>query len=101
LLHLDHRMGSLKAGKDADIVIWSDNPLSVNARVEKTFIDGTLFYDLGQSYRMHLRDQQDRKRLIGLMMNAKNGGAETQKPIFKKHILYHCDSMGEEGEHHD
>ena len=99
LLHLDDRMGSLKAGKDADIVIWSDNPLSVNARVEQTFVDGILFYDLNQSYRMHLRDQQDRKRITGLMNEAKNGGAETQKPAMKKHILYHCDTIGEEDSH--
>ncbi|MBI3136081.1 MAG: amidohydrolase family protein [Bacteroidetes bacterium] len=98
LLHLDHRMGSLKEGKDADIVIWSDSPLSINARVEKTFIDGILFYDLAQSYRMHQRDQEDRKRIIGLMNEARNGGAEMQKPAMRKHLLYHCDTIGEEGE---
>ncbi len=27
LLHLDDRLGSIKVGKDADIVIWTDNPL--------------------------------------------------------------------------
>lgn len=96
LLHLDDRMGSLKEGKDADIVIWSDNPLSINARVEKTFIDGILFYDLAQSYRMYERDQKDRKRIIGLMLDAKNGGAETQKPGARKYLLYHCDTLGDE-----
>ena len=100
LLHLDHRMGSLKEGKDADIVIWSDNPLSINARVEKTFIDGILFYDLAQSYRFHKRDQEDRKRIAGLMNTAKNGGAEVQKPAMKKQGLYHCETIGEEGEAH-
>ncbi len=29
ILHLDDRMGSIKAGKDADLVLWTDNPLSV------------------------------------------------------------------------
>lgn len=102
LLHLDDRMGSLKEGKDADIVIWSDNPLSINARVEQTFIDGILFYDIEQSYRMHQRDQEDRKRIIGLMNEAKNGGSEMQKPAMRKQLLYHCDTMGEEGSHsHD
>jgi len=33
-------MGSLKEGKDADIVVWSTNPLSINARVLRSFIDG-------------------------------------------------------------
>ncbi len=34
LLHLDDRMGSVKVGKDADIVLWTDHPLSVYAQVE-------------------------------------------------------------------
>ena len=100
LLHLDHRIGSIKAGKDADIVIWSDNPLSINARVEKTIIDGILFYDLARSYRLHDRDLADRKRIIGLMLEAKNGGAETQKPSMRRQPQYHCDTIGEESEEH-
>jgi imidazolonepropionase-like amidohydrolase len=38
LLHLENRMGSIKVGKDADIVIWSGNPLSVYSKVERTFV---------------------------------------------------------------
>ena len=29
LLHIDDKMGSIKIGKDADIVLWTDNPLSI------------------------------------------------------------------------
>ncbi|MBK8927272.1 MAG: amidohydrolase family protein [Crocinitomicaceae bacterium] len=101
LLHLDDRMGSLKAGKDADIVIWSDNPLSVNAKVEQTFIEGILFYDVNRNYKLKLRDEEDRKRITGLMLVAKAGGAETQKPAMRKHILYHCDTIGEEDTHEE
>ena len=49
LLHLDHKMGSLKSGKDADIVIWSQNPLSVYAIAEKTYIDGKLLFDINRN----------------------------------------------------
>ena len=86
---------SLKEGKDADIVIWSDNPLSINAKVEQTFIDGILFYDIERNEILHQRDQLDRKRIIGLMIKAKNSGAKTQKPKIKAHRHYHCDTMGE------
>ena len=34
LLHLDDRVGSVKEGKDADLVLWSDNPLSIYAKAE-------------------------------------------------------------------
>jgi imidazolonepropionase-like amidohydrolase len=45
LLHLDSHMGSLKAGKDADIVLWSDNPLSIYAVAEQTYVDGIKYFD--------------------------------------------------------
>ena len=45
LLHLDDRMGSIKVGKDADLVLWSDNPLSIYAQAEKTMVDGKIYYD--------------------------------------------------------
>ena len=34
------RVGSIEPGKDADIVIWETNPLSVEAKVSRVFIDG-------------------------------------------------------------
>jgi adenine deaminase len=46
LLHIDHRVGSLAPGKDADVVIWSEHPLSIYARAEATFVDGRLYFDL-------------------------------------------------------
>lgn len=95
LLHLDDRMGSIKEGKDADIVIWTANPLSLNAKVEKTFVDGILLYDWERSYELYQRDQLERKRLIGKMLDAKNNGARTHKPTKREQPHYHCDSEGE------
>lgn len=46
LLHLDERTGSIKEGKDADLVLWSHNPLSIYAKAEKTIIDGAVYFDL-------------------------------------------------------
>ncbi len=94
LLHIDDRMGSIKVGKDADIVIWSDNPLSINAKVEQTFIDGILFYDWRKSLQLYDRDQKERKRIIKLMLKAKNGGAATKAPLMRRQPHYHCDSVG-------
>ncbi|HEY3382881.1 MAG TPA: amidohydrolase family protein [Vicinamibacterales bacterium] len=44
-LHLEKRVGSIEAGKDADLVIWTRHPLSSYAVVERTYIDGALYYD--------------------------------------------------------
>jgi imidazolonepropionase-like amidohydrolase len=40
MLHLDHRIGSLKAGKDADFAILSGSPFSVYTQVLETWIEG-------------------------------------------------------------
>jgi imidazolonepropionase-like amidohydrolase len=96
LLHLDSRMGSVKVGKDADIVIWTDNPLSINAKVEKTFVDGMLLYDWERNLELQKRDQLERKRIIAAMLKAKKGGAKTKEPVMRKNPHYHCDSEGEE-----
>jgi imidazolonepropionase-like amidohydrolase len=38
------RIGSLAVGKDADVVIWSGDPLDVMSRAERAFVDGREIY---------------------------------------------------------
>ena len=45
IIGVDDRIGSLDAGKDADITIWDQFPLSSYATVEKVLIDGRVFFD--------------------------------------------------------
>ena len=44
-LGIHDRVGTLEAGKNADVVVWSHNPFSVYARADQVFIDGALIYD--------------------------------------------------------
>jgi imidazolonepropionase-like amidohydrolase len=44
-LRIDKRVGSLEAGKDADVVVWNHHPLSSYAIADRVYIDGTLYYD--------------------------------------------------------
>jgi len=44
-LRLDHRLGSIDAGKDADLAIWTGHPFSTYSRVETTFVDGEIVFD--------------------------------------------------------
>jgi imidazolonepropionase-like amidohydrolase len=55
----DH-VGSLEVGKDADVVIWSGDPLSVYSSAETTFIDGEIFFDKKKDLAM--RDQMTKER---------------------------------------
>src|SRR5271157_5123363 len=45
IIGVDDRVGSIDTGKDADLVIWNMDPLSIYARAEKVYIDGDLFFD--------------------------------------------------------
>lgn len=93
LLHIDNRVGSIKVGKDADLVLWSDNPLSIYAKVEKTIIDGLIYFDKDEDIKLRDGIQKERARIIQRMIDEKKGGAPTQKPVMKKQKLYGCDSM--------
>jgi len=96
LLHLDDQMGSLKIGKDADIVIWTDNPLSIMAKVEHTIIDGVVLYDIERDEIMRKANQVEKARIISKMLADNNNGGK-KRPFFKKQEgHYHCDTIGEE-----
>jgi imidazolonepropionase-like amidohydrolase len=45
VMGLEKRLGSIDVGKDADIVLWKGDPLSVYGRVQKVFVDGELYFD--------------------------------------------------------
>lgn len=96
LLHIDNRVGSIKVGKDADVVLWSDNPLSIYAKVEKTIIDGHIYYDSEEDAKMRIEIQKERARIIQKMLDEKKGGAPTQKPMMKRRQLFGCDTMQED-----
>ncbi len=96
LLHVEDKVGSIKVGKHADLVLWSDNPLSMYAKAEKTFVDGILFFDLEQDKAKRSFIEQERARLIRKMIDVKSGGANTQKPQKKEQHHYHCDDVHDE-----
>ena len=53
MMGLDHRIGSLEAGKDADFIILNGDPFSVYTQVQQTWIDGKKEWDR--------EDPEDRK----------------------------------------
>ena len=46
MLDLDKRVGTLEAGKDADFIILSGDPLALATHVEQTFVEGVKVFDL-------------------------------------------------------
>ena len=93
MLHLDDRVGSLKAGKDADVVVWNDHPMSIYARAERTFVDGVELFNRERDAEMQEAMREERNALIQKSLEAKEAGAPTQKPKGKQRRLFHCNSL--------
>jgi hypothetical protein len=98
MLHLDKRMGSIKEGKDADVVLWSGHPLSVYTHAERTFVDGRQLFDLESDKVLRQEMERERLRIVQKMLSAKKSGAPTQTPTAKPTGHFHCDTEGEEKE---
>ena len=92
LLHIENRVGSIKEGKDADVVLWNDHPLSVYARAEMTFVDGVRYFDVQRDAELRTRNNKERERIIAKMLLEKTKAkpGELKKPGFRKEEIKHC-----------
>jgi imidazolonepropionase-like amidohydrolase len=97
LLHIDERVGSIKVGKDADVVLWNNHPLSIYAKAEKTLIEGVTYFDLKRDEQLRNDIKKEKSELINKMLQAKNKGLKTQPIKKKEKEFFHCDTM--DGEH--
>ncbi|MEO6169087.1 MAG: amidohydrolase family protein [Chitinophagales bacterium] len=93
MLHIDDKVGSIKVGKDADVVLWNNNPLSIYASPEMTLVDGTCFFSLEKDAQHQQWMQQERARLINKMLQAKKEGVPTQKIKIEFNREWDCESM--------
>ncbi len=93
LLHIDDRVGSIKEGKDADLVLWTDHPLSVYAKPEKTLIEGIVYFDLDRDKELRQKIESQKNQLATQMLKAKNDGLKTQPVKDSKKEELHCDSL--------
>jgi imidazolonepropionase-like amidohydrolase len=91
MLHVADRVGSIKVGKDADVVLWSDNPLSVYAKAEKTIVDGIVYFDRDRDSLMRNQIAAERNRLIQKMLAAKKGGAKTTPAVMTFDQINECE----------
>ena len=66
-LLLFDQIGSLRAGKDADFVLWNGNPLSVYSRPEMTFVDGRRVFDRELDLRMREAKEAEKQRIVALI----------------------------------
>ncbi len=95
MLHIDKWVGSIKAGKDADLVLWSDNPLSIYAQAEKTIVDGIVYFDRTKDATMRKQIITERNRLLQKMIEDKKGGVATMPATATMRQVNSCEEENE------
>ena len=79
-LGIDKRVGSIDVGKDADLVIYNHDPLSAYAVVQKTLIDGKVYFDRQKVISMRPEHEKEKKALIDKEKKAADKKSDEKKP---------------------
>lgn len=101
LMGIDSRVGSIKVGKDADLVLWNGHPLSVYSTPLTTFIEGVAYFDSKKHKQAHQQLNTQKAELINKMNEEITKRKQWKETIKKKEKLYHCDDeeiYGEEAQ---
>jgi len=93
LLHIDHLVGSVEKGKMADLVLWTDHPMRMRAKAEKTVIEGAVYFDLESDRRLRDSVEKERTELINQMLDSGKKGRPTQIPSNKRKSRFTCNTL--------
>ena len=93
LLGIDDKVGSVKVGKIADLVLWSGHPMSIYSQAEKTMIEGAFYYEADLLPAKIKQIEDERKKLILQMLNAKNMGSSTKNFEQRRKREFHCETI--------
>jgi imidazolonepropionase-like amidohydrolase len=83
-LGIDKRVGSIDVGKDADLVIYNHDPLSAYAVVQKTLIDGRVYFDRQRDIAERDAREKEKKELMEKEKKAEEKKSGEKKPDEKK-----------------
>jgi imidazolonepropionase-like amidohydrolase len=79
-LGIDKRVGTIDVGKDADLAIYNHDPLSAYAVVQKTLIDGRVYFDLQRDIAERPELEKEKKALIDKLKKSSEKKSEEKKP---------------------
>ena len=94
MLHVDDKVGSVKVGKDADLVLWSDNPLSIYAKSLYTIVDGTVYFDRQKDELLQQEVQAERARLVKKLNGEKRSGVAMMPAMPSYQVMHSCSDHG-------
>ena len=78
-LGIDNRVGTIDAGKDADLAIYNHDPLSAYAVVQRTLIDGRVLFDRQRDIAARAALEKEKKDLIDKAKKAEEKKSEEKK----------------------
>ena len=76
-LRIDSYVGSIEVGKQADLVVWSDRPLSTLSRCEQTWVDGRRQFDIKEDLTLRQEAARQKTALIAKILQS---GEAMRKP---------------------
>src|SRR5260370_12103859 len=79
-LGIDKRTGSIDVGKDADLAICNHDPLSAYAVVQKTLIDGRVYFDRQRDIAERSEREKGKKALIDRLKKSQEKKPEEKNP---------------------
>jgi imidazolonepropionase-like amidohydrolase len=82
-LGIDNRVGSIDVGKDADLAIYNHDPLSVYAVVQKTLIDGQVYFDRQKDIAQRAELAKEKQVLLDKEKKAEQEKKPEEKPESK------------------
>lgn len=94
MLHVADRVGSLKPGKDADVVVWNDHPLSIYAKSLYTIVDGAIYFDRTKDEQLQQQVDAERLRLVRKLNGEKRSGAPTIPAQPSYQLMHSCSDHG-------
>lgn len=96
-LGIDKHVGSLEVGKDADLAVWSTNPLDYRTVCEQTWIDGHLYHELKRTREREKERAKERDSLVAKARKSLGEGKETgtsekaKQKFFRSSLETACD----------
>jgi N-acetylglucosamine-6-phosphate deacetylase len=90
-LRIDEYVGSLEAGKHADVVIWTGSPLSTKSRVEQTWIDGRKYFDREEDLKKREQVREMRAALIQRALGSGEPAGPGETPVRETYLWAHHD----------
>lgn len=92
-LGIDEYVGSIERGKQADLVLWDNSPLSVYATVDATWIEGRRYFDRQQDKAMQTAVATERAALIQAILQSEHPAVEGETPAEILEPEWHCDTQ--------